>query len=122
MPYEVNSAKKYAYPLNKIYESAYLSIVAMGGKVTRNDVKNGRLQGQMDKKLYGKILGDRSLLDITLTEADGETNMAVLGYPLNAINQKLMFGARPGVVQTVLAAFFEEVDKRLAQNSEKTET
>ena len=116
MPYEVNSAKKYAYPLKKIYECAYLSIVAMGGKVIRHDVTGGRLQGQMDKKLHGKILGDRSLLDITMTEADGETNLVILAYPLNAINQKLMFGARPGVVQTVVAAFYEEVEKRLAQN------
>jgi hypothetical protein len=120
MPYEVNSTKKYAYPLKKVYECAYLSIAALGGKVTRHDAAGGRLQGQMDKKLYGKILGDRSQLDITLTEADGETQMAILAYPLNAINQKLMFGARPGVVQTVLAAFHEEVEKRLAQNDSKT--
>jgi len=119
MPYEVNTAKKYAHPLKKVYECAYLSIAAMGGKVTLHDVAKGRLQGQMDKKLYGKILGDRSLLDITFTEADGETNMAILAYPLNAINQKLMFGARPGVVQTVLAAFHEEVEKRLAQAESK---
>lgn len=120
MPYDVNSAKTYAYPLKKVYESAYLSIVAMGGKVIKNDVANGRLQGQMDKKLYGKILGDRSLLDITLTEAEGETNMAILAYPLNAVNQKLMFGARPGVVQTVVAAFYNEVEKRLAPAGENT--
>ena len=119
MPYDVNSAKKYAYPLKKVYECAYLSITAMGGKVTLHDAANGRLQGQMDKKLYGKILGDRTLLEITLTEANGETNMAILAYPLNAINQKLMFGARKGVVQTVVAAFYEEVDKRLSQNTEK---
>ncbi len=114
MPYDINGAKKYAVPLKKVYECAYLSIIAMGGKVIQHDVEKGRLQGQMDKKLYGKILGDRSLLDITLTEADGETNMAILAYPLNAINQKLMFGARPGVVQMVLAAFYNEVEKRLA--------
>ena len=119
MPYEVNSAKKYAYPLKKVFESAYLSIVAMGGKVSQHDMANGWLEGQMDKKLYGKILGDRSLLQITLTEVNNETNMTILAYPLNAVGQKLMFGARKGVVQTVLAAFFEEVDKRLAQNTEK---
>jgi hypothetical protein len=116
MPYDVNSSKTYTHPLKKVYECAYLSIGALGGKVTLHNVEAGRLQGQMDKKLYGKILGDRSLLDITLTEADGETRMAILAYPLNAINQKLMFGARPGVVQTVLAAFYEEVEKRLAEN------
>jgi hypothetical protein len=120
MPYEVNTVKKYPHPLKKVYESAYLSIGAMGGKVVLHEVAKGRLQGQMDKKLYGKILGDRSLLDITLTEADGETQMAILAYPLNAINQKLMFGARPGVVQTVLAAFHQEVEKRLAQAENKS--
>ncbi len=120
MPYEVNTAKKYAYPLSRVYECARLSIAAMGGKVIKNDPAGGRLQGQMDKKLYGKILGDRSLLDITMTEENGETNMAILAYPLNAINQKLLFGARPGVVQAVLAAFYDEVDKRLAASGEKT--
>jgi hypothetical protein len=94
----------------------------MGGKVILHDIAGGRLQGQMDKKLYGKILGDRSLLDIRLTESNGETQLAILAYPLNAINQKLMFGARPGVVQTVLAAFHQEVEKRLAQNDSQTQS
>jgi hypothetical protein len=41
------------------------------------------------------------------------TQLEILAYPLDAVGQKLMFGARPGVVQTVLKVFFEQVEEKL---------
>jgi len=117
MPFEKTASKIFNHPFEKVYEAAYLSVKPMGGKVLKNDPANKILQAQMDKKLYGKILGDRSLLEVTFsTETDGSIRIDVLAYPLNAIWQKLMFGARPGVVETVLAAFFNEIEKRLDVN------
>ncbi|MDP2964813.1 MAG: hypothetical protein Q8N39_02105 [Pelolinea sp.] len=89
----------------------------MGGKIIVHDLANKQLHAQMNKKLHGKILGDRSKLEIDFKdEAEGGTNMAIKAYPLNAVGQKLMFGARKGVVETVLTAFYEEVEKRLTEN------
>lgn len=117
MPFEKTASKIFSHPFKKMYEAACFSIKPMGGKILKNDPANKFMQAQMDKKLYGKVLGDRSMLEVTFsTEADGSTRMDVLVYPLNAVGQKLMFGARKGVVETVLAAFYEEVEKRLTEN------
>ncbi len=43
--------------------------------------------------------------------------MNIYGYPLNAVGQKLLFGARPGVVETVISVLFEEVQKKLTESA-----
>jgi len=117
MPFEKTASKLFNYPFKKVYEAVYFSIKPMGGKIVKNEPANKFLQAQMDKKLYGKVLGDRSMLEVTFrSESESSTRVDVLGYPLNAVGQKLMFGARPGVVDTVLAAFFDEIEKRLNAN------
>jgi len=114
MPYDVNDTKSFNAGFEPIYRAAYFSVKAMNGKILVNDPKNRKMQAQMDKKLYGKVLGDRSKLEIEFVEDQpGVTTLKILAYPLNAIGQKLMFGARKGVVETVLAAFYAEIEKRL---------
>jgi hypothetical protein len=115
MPFEINTSKQFKYPFEKVYEAACLSAEAMGAKILKNDAANKRLQIKVDKKLYGKILGDRSMLEVVFSAEAGGTKVDVMGYPLNAVGQKLMFGARKGVVETVLAAFFIEIEKRLTE-------
>ena len=87
----------------------------MGGKVVKKDEKNAKLIAQMDKKLFGNYLGDRSQLEIQFTTAqDYATQVDIFAFPLNAVGQKLMFGARPGVVDTILRVLKREMDDRLA--------
>lgn len=117
MPYEKTASKIYNFSFNKVYEAVNASIKPMGGKVLKNDSANMFLQAQMDKKLYNRVLGDRSMLEVIFrSETEDSTKMEVLAYPLNAVGQKLMFGARPGVVEAILVAFFEEIEKRLNTN------
>ena len=117
MPYEKTASKVYGFSFKKVYEAAYLSIKPMGGKVLKNDPANMFLQAQMDKKLYGRVLGDRSMMEVIFSsESDVSTKIEVLAYPLNAVGQKLMFGSRPGVAEAILAAFFEEIEKSLNTN------
>jgi hypothetical protein len=117
MPYEKTATKIYDFPINEVYEAANLSIKPMGGKILKNDPANMFMQAQMDKKLYNRVLGDRSMLEVKFNyESDDRTKMEVLAYPLNAVGQKLMFGARPGVVEAILVAFYDEIEKRLKTN------
>lgn len=114
MPFEVKKVMKYTQPFDEVYKAAYLSIKDLGGKVVKHDLANKQLFGQMDKKFKGEVLGDRSQLEMTFSDdVDGNIVLSMYAYPLNAVGQKLMFGARKGVVDTVLAGFFEEVDKKL---------
>jgi len=115
MPFEVKKTMTYPQPFEEVYKAAYLTIQELGGKVIKHDLANKQLFGQMDKKFQGRLLGDRSQLEMTFSQdAEGNTVLSMYAYPLNAIGQKLMFGARKGVVETVLAGFFDEIAKKLA--------
>jgi hypothetical protein len=100
--------------MEKVFAAAISSVQHMGGKVVKKDEKNAKLIAQMDKKLFGNYLGDRSQLEIQFTPAqDDGTQMDIFAFPLNAVGQKLMFGARPGVVDTILRVLTRELEDRL---------
>lgn len=114
MPYEKESTRTIKYPLKDVYQSAEYCVKYMGGKILKEDFENGILHAQMDKKLFGDYLGDRSKLEFQFTdEGDQGTKIYIFAYPLNAVGQKLMFGARKGVVETVIETFYREMEKHL---------
>ncbi len=116
MGYDVKLTKTYEARPEKVISACSKVAVALGGKVLSHDENGKLLKIQMDKKLQGKILGDRSKLEIKYsTPSEGTTQLDVLAYPLDAVGQKLMFGARPGVVQTILKVFFEQVEEKLKE-------
>lgn len=116
MPFEVKKSKEFGYSFEEVYKAAYLCTKALGGKVIVHKPEAKQMQATMDKKLQGKVLGDRSNLEFKFVPSDvGSTVVEIFGYPLNAIGQKLMFGARPGVVDTVIKVMFEEMEKKLQE-------
>lgn len=118
MPYEKTLTKQFAYPFEVVYKAAFSCVKQLGGKVLKSEPEKKLMHAQMDKRLRGDMLGDRSKLEISFAEDDaGNTMLSILAYPLNAVGQKLMFGARPGVVQRVLTVFIEEVEKNLSAPS-----
>jgi len=117
MPYEQTSSKTIPYPVDQVFQAAKVTVASMGGKILKEDEEKGILHAQMDKKLFGDYLGDRSKLEIQFTdEGKGSTGISILAYPLNAVGQKLMFGARKGVVETILKTFYEELEKHLKKS------
>ncbi len=114
MSYDVKLTKNYAARPETVISVCKKVAVELGGKVLTHDENAKILHIQMDKKLQGNVLGDRSKLEIHYSApTDESTQLEVLAYPLNVVGQKLMFGARPGVVQTVLKVFFEQVEEKL---------
>lgn len=117
MPYTSKESKTFDFPYIDTYKSVYLSIMALKGKILLHEPDNKRLHAQMDKKLYGKYLGDRSRLEIEFTaNSDEETTLEIVAYPVNPVGQKLMFGAREGVIPKVLEALYLETEMRLSQD------
>ena len=115
MPYEKEVRETFEYPVEEVFETAKYCVPYMGGKVLKEDKADGLLHTQMDKKLFGDYLGDRSKLEMKISDTgEGKTEIYIFAYPLNAVGQKLMFGARDGVVETMTAAFFKEVAKKLS--------
>jgi len=114
MPYEKKSSKIFQYPMDNVYQSTISCIKLMGGKITKQDVGKGILHAQMDKKLFGNYLGDRSQLEIQFTdEGNAQTSMNIFAFPLNAVGQKLMFGAREGVVDAIISTLYQQLEKHL---------
>lgn len=117
MPYEKKGSKTFEYPINDVYKAAVKTVEELGGKVLKSQDDQKLLHAQMDKRMKGEMLGDRSKLEMTFSEDEADhTTLSIFAYPLNAVGQKLMFGARKGVVERVLSVFFDTVDKHLQKS------
>ena len=101
-------------PQKKVFAAIPIVAKELGGKLLKQNEEQGLVSVQMDKKLQGKVLGDRSQLDFTLKDTPEQgTEVSVLAFPLNAVGQKLLFGARKGVVDTVLEVFFKTLEAKV---------
>lgn len=117
MPYEKKQSKQFDYPFEKVFQAVQMTVKDLGGKILKNEPDKKLLHAQMDKRMKGEMLGDRSKLEMQFSEEDAShTTLSIFAYPLNAVGQKLMFGARKGVVERVIAILLEDVEKRLSGN------
>jgi len=114
MSYTVKETRTYEQANDKAYQAALKAIAGLEGKVLSQDQTAGAIKGQFDKKIHGKVLGDRSeiLIDVT-SNGDGQSNVAIEAYPINPVGQKLMFGARKGVMPTVVGWFWAHLEHNL---------
>lgn len=114
MPFEVQETRVYAHDAETVYQAALAAVASLHGQLLPGDPRQRRIEARFDKKLRGKVLGDRTQIEIRVTEpASGQGAVAVLVYPLDALNRKLMFGARKGVPETVLSWFFEDLEQQV---------
>jgi len=114
MPYEKKRTEVFGHPFEKVYRAAFVCVKELGGKVLKNEPEQKVLHAQMHKRIKGETLGDRSKFEMRFVDDDpDQTTVHILAYPLNAVGQKLMFGARKGVVERAMTIFFDEVRKRL---------
>lgn len=64
MGYDVKLTKTYEEKAENVISVCKKVAIALGGKVLSHDEASKILKIQMDKKLQGKVLGDRSKLEI----------------------------------------------------------
>ena len=114
MSLTIEESKVYTHPSAVVLEAAKEAILGLEGQLQENDSEQGVLVAQFHKTILGKTLGDRSWLKIELVPSqEGQTTLNLTAYPLNAVGQKLMFGARKGVLKTVVTWFYAHLDHRL---------
>ncbi|MBK8902756.1 MAG: hypothetical protein IPM53_16320 [Anaerolineaceae bacterium] len=114
MSFTVNDEKQYPADAQAVYQAALAAIAGLEGKVLSQDVSAGVVEARFDKKILGKVLGDRTQMKVTISAPDEASSaVAVEIYPLNAVGQKLMFGARKGVSRTVANWFYAHLEHRL---------
>jgi hypothetical protein len=114
MPYEQHQEKQYPKDAQTIYRGALEAIGKLDGNVVSSAPDKLRLEVKFPKTMLGKTLGERTYLACEV-RPQGESGLVVVdAYPLDAVERKLMFGARKGVTQTVVTWFLEHLDQQLA--------
>ncbi|MBT3389443.1 MAG: hypothetical protein HN413_03450 [Chloroflexi bacterium] len=114
MPYTIEETKSYSHPVVAVFTAALGAVAGLEGEVVKQDPKAGTLEAKFSKTIHGKVLGDRTQVEVTILEkAPDTTDVSVIIYPLDPVGRKLMFGARKGVSRTVLEWFFAHVEHRL---------
>ena len=113
MPFEQHQEKNFAKDVESIYQAAVQATQKLDGKIISSTPEKHRFTARFPKTVLGKTLGERTELSCEV-RTDGEGGIAVVdAFPLDAVERKLMFGARPGVTQTVVTWFLAYVENGL---------
>lgn len=114
MALEQHQEKRYPKDPGTVYRAALAGIEQLGGALVSSAPDKGRLEVKFPKTMLGKTLGERTYLACEV-RAQGEGSLVVAdAYPLDAVERKLLFGARKGVTLTVITWFMEQLDQQLS--------
>jgi len=114
MSFTTKESKSFPQSTEQVFQAAEKSVTGLEGKILEEDAGAGTLKGQFDKKIHGKLLGDRSQILVTVKAiGDDGSTLDVEVYPINPVGQPLMFGARKGVSQTIVSWFWSHMDHHL---------
>ena len=112
--FTINDSKEYTQSETAVFQAALGAINGLEGKLTTQDPASGKIEAKFDKKILGKVLGDRTHFAAMISSEGGKTAVSVEVYPLDAVGRPLMFGARKGVSRTVANWFFAHLEHRLS--------
>jgi hypothetical protein len=113
MPFEQHKEKTYPKSAQSIYDAALQTVTKLSGKMISSKPEEFQFTARFPKEILGKLLGERTELSFAV-RADGETGTAIVdAFPLDAVERKLMFGARAGVTLTVVTWFIAYLENAL---------
>jgi hypothetical protein len=113
MPFEQHKEKNYPKNAQSIYDAALKATERLDGKIISSTPEKLRFTARFPKVILGKTLGERTELSCEV-RSEGEAGIAVVdAFPLDAVERKLMFGARPGVTLTVVTWFMAHLENVL---------
>jgi len=113
MPFEQHQEKNYPKDAQSIYQAALKATEKLDGKIISSIPEQNRFTARFPKTILGKTLGERTELSCEV-RANGESNMVVVdAFPLDAVERKLLFGARKGVTLTVVTWFIAHLENNL---------
>lgn len=116
MPYEIKQEKSYEKAAGVVYEAALKAVAGLEGEASRQKPESGEFEARFDKKILGKVLGERTYLGVKVNVSSAASSTIMIeAYPLDPVGRKLMFGARKGVTQTVVTWFFAHLEHHLGK-------
>jgi precorrin-6B methylase 2 len=110
MPFEQHQEKAYPQEAQSLYQAALKATEKLGGTVITSAPEKLRFEARFPKVILGKTLGERTQL---ACEVRPGGVVVVDAFPLDALERKLMFGARKGVTATVVAWFTAHLEHHL---------
>ncbi|MFT7584741.1 MAG: hypothetical protein ACI9EW_001163 [Cellvibrionaceae bacterium] len=114
MPYTVTKTTNYPHTPEIVYAAAKGAIEGLEGKLTQESPDQFKLVVKFSKTILGKVLGDRAWMQLEITAGEnGSSDLTLTAYPLNAVGEKLMFGARSGALKTLVSWFYAHLQHRL---------
>ena len=119
MPFEQHQEKNYAKDPQSIYQAALKATEKLDGKIISSAPEQHRFTARFPKTILGQVLGERTELSCAVSTA-GEGGVAVVdAFPLDAVERKLLFGARKGVTLTVVTWFLAHLENNLGLSPAK---
>jgi len=110
MAFEQHQEKKYSKDAESIFQAALKVTEKFEGKIISATPEKFIFTARFPKVILGQTLGERTELSCSVS-ADG--NVVVDAFPLDAVERKLMFGARKGVTLTVVTWFIAHLEHTL---------
>src|SRR6266540_1689881 len=113
MPFKQHKEKNYPKDAQSIYQAALKATEKLDGTMISSAPENLKFTARFPQVILGKTLGERTELSCEV-RAEGEGGVVVVdAFPLDAVERKLMFGARKGVTQTVVTWFIAHLENNL---------
>ena len=113
MPFEQHQERSYSKDAPGIYQAALSVTEKLGGRVIASAPERYRFEARFPKVILGKTLGERTQLSCEVRPGGDASQVVVDAFPLDAVERKLMFGARKGVTQTVVTWFIAHLEHSL---------
>lgn len=113
MPFEQHQERSYPSDRARVFAAALKANETLEGKVVATSPEQGRLEVKLPKVMLGKTLGERTQLTCQVEMSGEGCRVTIDAYPLDALERKLMFGARKGVTETAVTWFIEQMEKNL---------
>ena len=113
MSFDQHQEKNYPKDVQSIYQAAMKATEKLGGKIIASAPEQYRFTARFPKVILGQTLGERTELSCEARSDPAGGTAVVDAFPLDAVERKLMFGARKGVTQTVVTWFIAHLEHNL---------
>ena len=115
MPFEKHEEKEYPQQAQNVFAAALKAVETLEGKLVSQSTEEMKIEAKFPKTILGKVLGERTYLSCSVIPQGDASQVVVDAYPLDAVERKLMFGARKGVTQTVVNWYVAHLEHHLGK-------
>lgn len=118
MAFDKHEEREYPQDLQTVYAAALKAVETLEGKLAGQSPENYQVEAKFPKTILKNTLGERTHLTCVVQPHGEGSQVVVDAYPLDALERKLMFGARKGVTQTVVNWYIAHLEHHLKKNGE----